>query len=97
MNRYVNVTMFDFNYLIFILVGLIVGLLVGISGMGGGALMTPLLILLGINYFIAIGTSLVYMAITKTFGTILHHKKGHVNIKLGLILLKNMGSRLLNH
>jgi uncharacterized protein len=54
-------------------VGFTVGLLVGLTGVGGGSLMTPLLILLfGIHPATAVGTDLLYAALTKTAGTVLH-------------------------
>jgi len=50
-----------------------VGLLVGMTGVGGGSLMTPLLILLfGINPAAAVGTDLLYAAFTKTAGSFVH-------------------------
>jgi hypothetical protein len=50
-----------------------VGLLVGMTGVGGGSLMTPLLILLfGINPATAVGTDLLYAAVTKTAGSVAH-------------------------
>jgi uncharacterized membrane protein YfcA len=50
-----------------------VGLLVGMTGVGGGSLMTPLLILLfGIHPATAVGTDLVYAAATKTGGCLVH-------------------------
>jgi uncharacterized membrane protein YfcA len=53
--------------------GLCVGALVGLTGVGGGSLMTPLLILLfGIHPAAAVGTDLLYAAITKIFGTAVH-------------------------
>jgi uncharacterized protein len=53
--------------------GFAVGLLVGLTGVGGGSLMTPLLILLfGIHPATAVGTDLLYAAATKTAGTVLH-------------------------
>src|SRR5512137_11385 len=58
---------------LFTLSGFVVGLLVGQTGMGGGALMTPLLILLfGIHPATAVGTDLLYASITKTGGTLVH-------------------------
>ena len=54
-------------------VGLFVGLLVGQTDMGGGALMTPLLILLfGVHPATAVGTDLLYASATKTVGTLVH-------------------------
>ena len=53
--------------------GFVVGLLVGQTGMGGGALMTPLLILLfGVHPAAAVGTDLLYASATKTVGTLVH-------------------------
>jgi uncharacterized membrane protein YfcA len=59
--------------------GLVVGLLVGLTGVGGGALMTPLLVLLfGIRATTAVGTDLLYACITKTVGTAVHGFSGTV-------------------
>ncbi|MBI3703154.1 MAG: sulfite exporter TauE/SafE family protein [Rhizobiales bacterium] len=53
--------------------GFVVGLLVGMTGVGGGALMTPILILLfGIHPATAVGTDLLYAAATKTGGSLVH-------------------------
>ena len=53
--------------------GLVVGLLVGLTGVGGGSLMTPLLVLLfGVHPVTAVGTDLLYAAATKTVGTLVH-------------------------
>ncbi len=62
-----------------ILFGLGVGILVGVTGMGGGSLMTPLLILVvGVKPVVAVGTDLAYAAITKTVGGWRHFTKGTV-------------------
>lgn len=56
-----------------------VGFLVGLTGVGGGALMTPLLIAsFGVTPQIAVGTDLLYASITKTAGSWLHHVSDHV-------------------
>lgn len=61
--------------------GLGVGVLVGLTGIGGGSLMTPLLILFaGVQPVVAIGTDLAYGAITKTLGGWRHFKKGTVDL-----------------
>src|SRR3984957_18383470 len=53
--------------------GFAVGFLVGMTGVGGGSLMTPLLILLfGIHPATAVGTDLLYAAATKTGGSVVH-------------------------
>ena len=65
--------------------GLAVGLLVGLTGMGAGSLMTPLLItVFGIPAGTAVGTDLVYAAVTKTFGAARHTQLKNVNRELAL-------------
>ncbi len=65
--------------LVYSLSGFIVGMIVGMTGVGGGALMTPLLVLLfGIAPATAVGTDLLYAAATKTGGTIVHARHGHI-------------------
>ncbi|HEU0316210.1 MAG TPA: sulfite exporter TauE/SafE family protein [Solirubrobacteraceae bacterium] len=64
-----------------VLFGFGVGLLVGTTGMGGGSLMTPLLIIVfGIKPVLAIGTDLVYGAVTKTVGGWRHLRMGTVHM-----------------
>jgi hypothetical protein len=63
--------------------GLGVGLLVGMTGMGGGSLMTPALILVfGVKPVTAIGTDIFYSAVTKTAGAWRHFRLGTVNVGL---------------
>src|SRR6478672_10471272 len=65
--------------------GLAVGLLVGLTGMGAGSLMTPLLItVFGIPAGTAVGTDLVYAAVTKAFGAARHTQLKNVNRELAL-------------
>jgi uncharacterized protein len=60
--------------------GFAVGLLVGMTGVGGGALMTPILILLfGIHPAAAVGTDLLHAAATKTAGSVVHGLKGTID------------------
>jgi uncharacterized membrane protein YfcA len=64
---------------LYVLSGLAVGLLVGLTGVGGGSLMTPLLVLVfGIHPTTAVGTDLLYAAATKTVGTGVHGFNGTV-------------------
>jgi uncharacterized membrane protein YfcA len=64
-----------------IMFGLAVGILVGLTGIGGGALLTPLLILVvGIKPVVAIGTDLFYGAVTKTVGGWRHLRQGTVDL-----------------
>jgi uncharacterized protein len=63
--------------------GFAVGAIVGVTGVGGGALMTPLLVLLfGVAPATAVGTDLLYAAVTKTGGTLVHARRGHVDWRI---------------
>ncbi|SMF30818.1 hypothetical protein SAMN02745866_02010 [Alteromonadaceae bacterium Bs31] len=70
------------DLIFYIFAGAGVGLAVGLTGVGGGSLMTPLLILSGVPEKIAIGTDLLYAAATKTGAMHAHHKQGTVRWKL---------------
>ena len=62
------------------LAGLLVGIVVGMTGVGGGALMTPILVLLfGFSPAVAVGTDLWFAAITKSVGGFIHHQRGSVD------------------
>lgn len=66
------------------IVGLLVGFLVGLTGVGGAALLTPILIFLGIQPTVAVGTDLAYNAITKIFGTWQHWRQKTVHFPIVL-------------
>src|ERR1035437_8775352 len=66
--------------LTYVVSGFAVGMLVGLTGVGGGSLMTPLLTLLfGISPTVAVGTDLAFASITKTAGTFAHRFGGPVH------------------
>lgn len=65
-----------------IVMGFMVGSLVGLTGVGGAALLTPILILLGIHPSIAVGTDLAYNSVTKFFGSLQHYRQKTINGKL---------------
>ena len=69
----------------FILTGLLIGALVGLTGMGGGSLMTPILILLfGFKPTLAVGTDILHGAIFKTVGAVRHRRLGTVHAQLAV-------------
>ncbi|MEC8887484.1 MAG: sulfite exporter TauE/SafE family protein [Pseudomonadota bacterium] len=75
----------------FILAGVVVGFCVGVTGVGGGSLMTPILIgLFKIEPHIAIGTDLLYASISKFCGSLVHAKK--LNIIWPLVIFLSIGS-----
>ncbi|MGE5769889.1 MAG: sulfite exporter TauE/SafE family protein [Betaproteobacteria bacterium] len=65
---------------LYTLSGFAVGAIVGLTGVGGGSLMTPLLVLVfGVSPATAVGTDLLYAALTKAGGTVAHGRKGHID------------------
>jgi uncharacterized membrane protein YfcA len=65
------------------LTGLFIGLLVGVTGMGGGSLMTPILILFfGFKPTLAVGTDILHGAVFKSFGAVQHRRLGTVHARL---------------
>jgi uncharacterized membrane protein YfcA len=72
----------------FSLAGLLVGVLVGMTGMGGGSLMTPILILFfGFDAKVAVGTDILHGAIFKSFGSVRHRMMGTVHARLAVWML----------
>lgn len=81
-----------------IVAGAGVGFAVGLTGVGGGSLMTPLLLAFGYPAPIAIGTDLLYAALTKAGGAISHHRSGNVNWRVvGLLALGSLPASLVMH
>jgi uncharacterized protein len=67
----------EFGY---ILAGFVVGFLVGLTGVGGGSLMTPILLLIyNIKPAVAVGTDLLYASVTKSVGIFAHGKLGNID------------------
>lgn len=62
------------------------GTLVGLTGIGGGALMTPALVFLGVEPVIAIGTDLLYATVTRIFGVFFHQRNNELRSDLALRL-----------
>lgn len=74
----------EFGY---ILAGFVVGFLVGLTGVGGGSLMTPILLLLyHIKPAVAVGTDLLYAAVTKSVGIVAHGKLGNIDWRMVKLL-----------
>lgn len=80
----------------FVFAGFIVGTIIGLSGVGGGALMTPFLVFYGIPAPIAVGTDLVYAALTKSGAVWLHHRARTIQWPIvGLLALGSIPSSTL--
>ena len=74
----------------FVLAGRLVGFCVGVTGVGGGSLMTPILLMMRVEPHIAIGTDLLYAAISKFCGSLVHARK--LNIVWPIVLWLAVGS-----
>ena len=85
------------------LVGIIVGILSSLSGLGGGFMIVPLLIFLGREAKLAVGTSFLFILVVAISSIISHYRFGNVDIKTGLtlglggIIGAQIGPQILQH
>jgi uncharacterized protein len=76
----------------FTLTGLLIGAIVGLTGMGGGSLMTPILVIVfGFKPTYAVGTDILHGAIFKSFGAVRHRRLGTVHARLTLWMFLGSG------
>ena len=87
MSIYLPIAEMNVNILLIILLGIMVGGLTGLFGVGGGFLMTPLLIFLGIPPTVAVGTEAPHVLASSLSGAIAHWRRKNVDIKMGIFLL----------
>ncbi len=87
MYMYLPIALTSVNYLLIIALGLSVGLLSGLFGVGGGFLMTPLLMMVGIPPTIAAGTDANQIVAASSSGMFTHWRLGNVDYKMGIYLL----------
>lgn len=84
---YLPVALTSINTLMTIAVGFMVGILTGIFGVGGGWLITPLLMMMGISPTISVATGANQMVASATSGAYAHYRLGNVDFKMGWSLL----------
>ncbi len=87
MFMYLPIALTSVNYMVVMGLGLFVGLLSGLFGVGGGFLMTPLLMMIGIPPTIAAATDANQIVAASASGTLAHWRLGNVDFKMGLYLL----------
>ncbi len=87
MHLYLPIALTSVNIFLIVGLGLMVGLLSGLFGVGGGFLMTPLLIMIGIPPTVAAATDANQIVAASSSGTIAHWRLGNVDFKMGLLLL----------
>ena len=96
MSIYLPIAEMNVNIFLIIFIGIFVGGLSGLFGVGGGFLMTPLLIFLGIPPAVAVGTEAPHVLASSVSGVIADWRKKNVDFKMGFFLLSGgiVGSTL---
>src|SRR3546814_11082146 len=87
MHVYLPIAELSVNIFIILGMGAGVGVLSGIFGVGGGFLMTPLLIFIGVPSAIAVGTEANQIIAAPVSGVLAHWRRGNVDFKMGAVLL----------
>ena len=96
MSIYLPIAEMNVNIFLIVFIGMVVGALSGLFGVGGGFLMTPLLIFLGIPPVVAVGSEAPHVLASSVSGVIAHWRKKNVDFKMGFFLLSGgvIGSTL---
>ena len=96
MSIYLPIAEMNVNIFLIVFIGMVVGALSGLFGVGGGFLMTPLLIFLGILPVVAVGSEAPHVLASSVSGVIAHWRKRNVDFKMGFFLLSGgvIGSTL---
>ena len=87
MSIYLPIAEMNVNILLIVLIGMLIGGLSGLFGVGGGFLMTPLLIFLGIPPAVAVGTEAPHVLASSVSGVIAHWRRKNVDFKMGFFLM----------
>jgi hypothetical protein len=87
MDIYLPVAELSINLLLLLGIGLAVGVLSGMFGIGGGFIMTPLLIFLGVSPAVAVGTGASQVVATSVAGAVGHWRRDNIDVKMGLLLI----------
>lgn len=87
MNLYLPIAEMSINVWLLIGMGAAVGFLSGLFGVGGGFIITPLLIFIGIPPAVAVGTASAQLVASSMSGAIAQYRRGNVDVKMGMVLL----------
>jgi uncharacterized membrane protein YfcA len=87
MQVYLPIAEMSVNGLLVLVMGSVVGFLSGLFGVGGGFLMTPLLIFIGVPPAVAVGTQANQLVAASVSGVLAHWRRKNVDVKLGLVML----------
>src|SRR5271168_4580258 len=91
MEIYLPIAQMPVDPFVVLMMGALVGLLSGLLGIGGGFLMTPLLIFIGIPPAVAVATQSNQLVAASVSGVIAHWRRRNVDFKLGLVMLLGGG------
>jgi len=87
MHIYLPIAEMSVNIFLLLGMGVGIGMLSGIFGVGGGFLMTPLLIFIGVPPAVAVGTEANQIVASSVSGVLAHWRRGNVDLKMGIVLL----------
>jgi uncharacterized protein len=87
MHVYLPIAEMSINVLVYLGLGASVGFLSGLFGVGGGFLLTPLLIFLGIPPVVAVGTGTAHVVATSVSGAVAQYRRRNIDMKMGLVML----------
>ncbi len=87
MHIYLPIAELSVNVLVYIGLGAAVGYLSGLFGVGGGFLLTPLLIFLGISPAVAVGTGTAHVVASSVSGAVTQYRRNNVDVKMGLVMM----------
>ncbi|HYG89016.1 MAG TPA: sulfite exporter TauE/SafE family protein [Azospirillum sp.] len=87
MQVYLPIAEMSVNALVVLALGALVGFLSGLFGVGGGFLMTPLLIFLGVSPSVAVGTQANQLIAASVSGVLAHWRRGSVDVKMGIVMM----------
>ncbi len=87
MQIYLPIAEMSVNVLALLGLGGVVGFLSGVFGVGGGFLMTPLLIFVGVPPAVAVATGANQIVASSVSGALAHWRRGNVDVKMGVVLL----------
>ncbi|AMW34341.1 sulfite exporter TauE/SafE family protein [Haematospirillum jordaniae] len=87
MQVYLPIAEMSVNIFLVLGIGIVVGWLSGLFGVGGGFLMTPLLMFLGVSPAVAVGTGANQIVASSVAGVMAHWRRGNVDVRMGMVLL----------
>ncbi len=87
MHLYLPIAEMSVNVLVFLGLGAAIGFLSGLFGVGGGFLLTPLLIFLGIPPAVAVGTGAAHIVASSVSGAVTQYRRNNIDFKMGLVML----------